>query len=350
VLLPRFGIDTRPPDGTLLLVEDNHVNPSALLAIVLALTAAAPAQVRITEVLVDPLGPNAGAQIVELTNDLNRPVDLTGWYVSGALVTLPLPTVTLGAGGVARLHVGATGFSTPADLFVPGMPELPVVGTFTVHSGANPNDPVLLVDFVAWNGGQQNISTAVAAGQWPSTLVSVTLPAPEGATIAHYGASAFGGANEPDAWYQDTTPTVGLPNDPGSIFNLGMGCPGANPAPWIGLARPESRPWIGERLEIDLFNVPGSVRIAGFVIGARQTAPVLLDPFGLTGCAALVSLDVTTTVSVFAGSGVFSTSVPRAAALVGRSVYLQALVPWPGAPNPAQALMSNAIVCTVGSR
>jgi hypothetical protein len=320
------------------------------ILLALATTAVAPAQLRITEVLADPIGPNQGTQIVEVTNDLNIPVALSGWHASGGGVSLPLPAVTVRAYQILRIHVGQGGLSSPADLFLPTMPELPPSGTFTLHRGADPNDPALVVDFVAWAGGQQGISAAVAANQWPSTLVSVPLPATEGATIAHLGAAAFDTPDEPSAWYQDSTPTVGLENDAGSIFNLLMGCPGADPAPWIGLARPESRPWIGERFELDIFNLPPTVRSVGLLLGLQRTPPLPLDPIGLTGCGLLISQEFGVQVGTLGGQGLWVTRIPPVHGLVGARFFLQAFAPYPGAPNPAQALMSNAIVCTIGSR
>jgi hypothetical protein len=77
---------------------------------------------------------------------------------------------------------------------------------------------------------------------------------------------------------------------------------------------------------------------------------VPLGPYGLGGCDLYVSIDVTLTVAVGSGAGRFATVVPAAPVLTGVTFFAQAVAPFPGAPNALQALMTNAVVCTIGSR
>lgn len=323
---------------------------SSALALLLA-CAAVPAQtqLRFTELLVDPVGSNAGRQVVEITNDWNGAIDLTGWHIAFAGLIVPLPSVVLPGGQIARLHLGVSGTTNPADIFMPNVPTLSGSDTFTLLTSGNANDPTALIDFVSWGAGSFLIQQAVTAGQWPSTLVSAPNP-PEGATLAHFGAAAFGTQSEPSAWYVDRSPTLGLPNDNASIFGLRPGCVGAGPYPGLGLARDESRPWIGERFELDAFNFPPSTGAVVLVIGARPTPPVLLDPIGMPTCALHVSTEVVVGVTAFAGLATFVAGVPLNPRLIRAELHMQAFVPWAGAPNPIRAYVTNSVVGTIGGR
>lgn len=323
--------------------------PAIFAALVCATAAASQTQIRVTEVLIDPIGSNAGRQVVEITSDWNGPIDLAGWHVAGAGAVVALPNVVMPAGGIARLHLGAPGTSTPADIFLPALPTLSGSDTFTLLSSANVNDPNALRDFVAWGAGTYLIQQAVVAGQWPSTLVSAPNP-PEGASLAHFGPAAFGTQSEPSAWYVDRSPTLGLPNDNAAIFGMHQGCVGAGPYPGLGLARAESRPWIGERFELDAFNFPATTSTVLLILGSRATPPLLLDPIGMPTCALHVANDVVAGVTAFAGLATFAVAVPFDRQLVRADLYAQAFVPWAGAPNPIQAYVTNSVLCTIGWR
>lgn len=325
------------------------VHSSSALALLACAAIPAQTQLRITEILVDPAGSNAGRQVVEITNDWNAAVDLTGWHVAFAGLIVPLPSVALPGGQVARLHLGVSGTTNPADIFMPNVPTLSGSDTFTLLRSGNANDPTALIDFVSWGAGGFLIQQAVTAGQWPSTVVSAPNP-PEGATLAHLGTAAFGTESEPSAWYVDRSPTLGLPNDHASIFGMRSGCIGAGPYPSLGLAREESRPWTGERFELDAFNFPLSTAAVVMVIGARPTPPVLLDPIGMPTCALHVAPDVLVGVSAFAGQATFMANVPLNARLIRAELHMQAFVPWVGAPNPIQAYVTNSVVATIGGR
>lgn len=326
---------------------DHTLTTLATLALAAATTAQT--QARITEVLVDPIGSNPGQQVVELTNDWNGPIDLTGWHVAAAGTVVALPAVVMPGGQIARLHLGAAGTSNQADLFLPTLPTLSGSDTFTLLTSANVNDPNALIDFVSWGTGSYLIQQAVTAGQWSSTLVSAPNP-PEGATLAHFGYAAFGTQNEPSAWYVDRSPTLGLPNDNASIFGMRTGCVGAGPYPGLGLARELSRPWIGEPFELDAFNFLPTTTTVWVVLGTRATPPLPLDPIGMPACALHIASDVVIGVPAFAGLATLALTVPLDPRLVHAELHAQAFVPWAGAPNAIRAYMTNSVVCTIGWR
>ena len=308
-------------------------------------------RVMLTEILIDPVGPNLGAQVLELENTGDVPVDLTGWHLLVEPTSAPLPAVQLPAGAITRVHLGVAGSNTFLDLYLPGFRELGRSETVALYRSARFHDPADMVDFVSCNGGQGRMTVALLAGQWRSAAETVVLPAGEGKTIAHYGDAAFGTLDEASAWYQDGTPTIGRPNDPGSIFNEALGCPQVPNVPWLGLARPESRPWIGERWVLDLHYLPATPGTAVLILGVNDLVPPLpLDPVGLPGCRLLVSLDVTLPVPFSSAATQWSLPLPAAPGLVGGVVHAQAWVPDPGAGNAARALVTNALIATVGSR
>jgi hypothetical protein len=325
-----------------------NVATAALFFSALPTLLAAQARLRITEVLVDPTGPNAGAQIVEFHHQWNAPLDLTGWHLAGAGQSVALPSVTLGAEQVCRVFLGVTGISDPANIYLPTMPALGSSDALAVLSSAATNDPNALVDFVCWGGGQYLAQLAVRAAQWPSTLVSAPV-APEGATLAHFGYSTFGSQDAPEAWFVDRTPTLGLPNDHGQLFGRGTGCLNS-PNLGLGLARPASRPWIGEQFELDAYNLPFASGTVWLLGGASYTAPVLLDAFGMPGCALHVAVAFVVPLASFESTATFIARLPRDPQLTGVEFHAQAFVPWAGAGNAARALVTNSIVATIGSR
>lgn len=311
--------------------------------------AAAQFHVRFEEVLVDPVGVNAGAQVVELINEANRPIDLTGYHLGGAGVLVPMPPITLPIGQITRVFVGAAGASDPANIYLPTMPTLGSSDALALLSSSDINDPAALVDFVSWGRGQYLIGLAVRAGQWPSTLVSARVPA-EGESLAHYGPSSFVGPDAPDSWFVDGTPTLGLPNDPGAVFSRALGCPWLAQGPGLGLARVETRPWIGERFEVDVFNLPASAGPVLMAFGVAHLPATPLDVIGMPGCAWHVSIDVLVPLPSVQGLAVFATVLPRAPSLVFANLHAQAIVLWAGAGNQAQAVVTNSAVFTIGSR
>lgn len=330
-----------------------RLSPFATLVAIAALPAAVSAQplvrVQITEVLVDPVGSNQGNQIAELENTGNVPANVSGWQIVADQTVAALPSLTLPLKQVVRVHFGQSGVDTPADFYLPGFRVLGASDSLALYRTAQVGNPADLEDFVSWGGGQGQIQEAVLAHQWPSSLVTVMLPKGEGATIAHFVDAAFGNGNTPDDWYRDTTPTLGLPNDPGKIFAYGVGCPGLTSAS-MGLARTESRPWIGEPWEIDLFNLPPGSGQAVVFVGANGISPLSLVSVGLPGCDLRVAIDVAVPLPYSGGSAIFAATIPNSAWLVGKPLYLQAFVSDPSAGNAAGGVMTNATLLYFGSR
>lgn len=134
-----------------------------------------------------------------------------------------------------------------------------------------------------------------------------------------------------------------------SYSRIGDGCAGS-----LSAARlvPRDTPAIGRPFELRLHDLP--VGAAFLITGSDRLSssigplPLALDPFGLPGCTAYVRDDV---VTLLGGSGTQATTtiaVPNHPALLGLSVYQQAVVIDPQAGNPAQAVMSEAMEAVIG--
>ncbi|MEC7583819.1 MAG: hypothetical protein VYE77_05835 [Planctomycetota bacterium] len=184
---------------------------------------------RISEILIDPVGSNVGTQIVELQNvsgyDFIQPAFWTLCMRRGGTPGYPvLPSITIPAGGVVQVHVGASGTNTATDWYFPNLPMLNPDDEIALYSttedpAANPAgalaqwaDPHYVQDFVSWGNGPGALfsrsAEAVAAGVWPSATTHLANP-PEGSSLAwqEFGQGA-------QAWYEASTPTLGAPNDP----------------------------------------------------------------------------------------------------------------------------------------
>ena len=61
--------------------------------------APAPGKIVINEVLYNPVGSNAGNQLVELKNIGSEPVELNGWWFCARQDYAQIPNVTIGPGG-----------------------------------------------------------------------------------------------------------------------------------------------------------------------------------------------------------------------------------------------------------
>ncbi|MGE0142247.1 MAG: lamin tail domain-containing protein [Planctomycetota bacterium] len=321
----------------------------ALSVLALATDAATQDSVRITEVLPDPVGTNSGRQIIEITNDRNLPVDLTGWHLSIGAVMLALPPVVLPPGQYSRIFPNAAGSTTVADIYLPTAPDLTPNDTVGLWSSGNPNDPNASIDFLSYGAGTALAGGAIAAGQWPSLFETIPTPS-EGYSIAHFGIGAFLSQNEPSAFYLDGNPTLGFQNDPAMIFAANRGCPGVVFAPSLGLAREESRPWLGENFELDAYNLSPGGTHAVFVLGLAPTPPVFLDSIGMPGCALHVRVDATATVRIFGDTATLAMAIPLMPGLRGSTLYAQAFVPWSPAPNPIGAYMTNEVRAIFGWR
>jgi hypothetical protein len=145
----------------------------------------------IQEVLVDPAGPNAGSQYVELLNATSTAADIGGWTLTDGFSSHTFGYgFTVAAGERVVVHLGAGGTDTNLDQFSPSFNELSATGSMALlQSGID------LVDFVEWGAINQNFeATAAQLAEW-SVGDFVTPPA-EGLSF-HYD----GTANNSTAWY-----------------------------------------------------------------------------------------------------------------------------------------------------
>nr|HMQ22112.1 hypothetical protein [Planctomycetota bacterium] len=268
-------------------------------------------ELRFTEVLVDPVGVDAGRQVLEYENVGNVEIDTGRWFLAIGTTTVNLPSVRISPGVIGRIHVGRAGTSSPADIFLPTAPVIGRSEGLALFKSASFQDPTSLVDFVSFGGGQGYIAVATQASQWKSTFESVILPTMEGHSIAHYGRDTWGLGHAAEDWYRDGTPTLGLPNDPGSMFAFSAGCPSFVQSPGLGLLNELSRAWIGEVWELDLYNLPQSPNTAIMFLATRPITPLPLDPIGMNGCNLGVDLATafTTTVPTNQGSGLLRTTL-----------------------------------------
>jgi hypothetical protein len=153
--------------------------------------AVSPSPVTIEEVLVDPMGPNAGNQYIELFNASAFDADIGGWVLSDGNSSHTFAYgFTVAAGERVVVHVGATGTDTSADQFSPSFNTLGTQGSLALmRSGVD------LVDYVQWGGSPNNFeNTADQMAEWTQGDF-ITLPS-EGQSINYDGT-----ANDSSAWH-----------------------------------------------------------------------------------------------------------------------------------------------------
>ncbi|MCA8977469.1 MAG: hypothetical protein KDC98_22290 [Planctomycetes bacterium] len=305
--------------------------------------------VEFMEVLVDPVGANAGAQIVEVHNRGPLAADLTGWHLVTPNGAWAMPPVTLPPGAITQLHLGRPGTSNPLDIYLPNVAVLSGSSSLAMFRSAQTTNVADLVDFVSWGGGQGAISTAVLAGQWPDLLSTVTLPPTEGSTIAHFDTTCYGSRSSPDAWFADSTPTLGLQNDGGGIFAGGNGCPQLTYPPQIGSGAFDNRPWLGELWRLDVGYLPPVPSTVFLALGLSSSAPIPLDSFGIPGCYFEVAPLAVRLFALPPSAGSILMQLPPAPQFAGLELRLQGLVTYPGA-NAANALPTRAVHAHLGLR
>jgi hypothetical protein len=148
--------------------------------------------------MVDPGGPNAGSQFVELFNATNMPADIGGWMVTDGFSSHTFAYgFTLTAGQRVVIHIGAGGTDTNVEQFSPSFAELQTTGSMALLQGG-----IDLVDFVEWGAINQNFEgTATQLSEWHAGDF-VQVPA-EGLSMNYNGT-----ANTSAAW-QGVIPTPG---------------------------------------------------------------------------------------------------------------------------------------------
>lgn len=139
-----------------------------------------------SEVMLDPVGANAGNQYVELLNTSGLDSDIGGWTLSDGTFTFTFPFgFRISAGARVVVCLGASGASTAGIQFAPSFAELPLnQGSVALLRGGSE-----VVDYLQW-GGSPNAFESAAAGYlvWPAGDF-VTLPA-EGLSVHFMGGTA----------------------------------------------------------------------------------------------------------------------------------------------------------------
>ncbi len=304
--------------------------------------------IEIQEVLADPVGPNAAAQLIELANRSGNPVDLTGIYLVSGANQIALPMHLMPVDGIVVLHLGASGTTNPTDVYLPQAAPLAPSDTISIFASAAFTDPTELIDFVSFGGGMTGIQLAVTAGQWPSIVDSVVAPTVQGETIAHYGDYVLGSRHAASAWFVDGTPTIGTNNDPAAFFGVAPGCLGTF-APTFHLNGLDNRPWIGHTWQLELFLLSPNPSTVWLALGT-QGPWSSLGAIGMTNCyTALVPFAITP-YQMPANAGLIQVPVPNLAALVGAELRMQALASGFPTANSAGALASQPMLVVIGSR
>lgn len=155
----------------------------------------------IHEVLLDPTGPNAGNQAIELRNVTNAAMDLGDWVLSAAGQTFVMPEgLSIPATGVVAVHVGSDQDTTAInEISAPDMSELSVEsGDLALISPTGE-----MADYLQWGeGNHDRESAAVLEGRW-TTGESITVPV-EGQSIMRVN-----GKGTADSYVGDF-PTIGI--------------------------------------------------------------------------------------------------------------------------------------------
>lgn len=321
---------------------------SVLLATSLLSLPLAAQSIEFTELLLDPVGSNPGAQLVEVRNTSNLPQDLTGWQLQTMAYGVTLPPVTIPAYQIALLHIGQPGTSTSTDIYLPTLTEIYPFDTLSLFRSNQTQNPADLVDFVSYSGGMAGITIAIAAGQWPSTNETVLRSLVEGHSVAHFDRMSYGNRNRAAAWYRDGTPTIGAENDAGGIFVGAYGCPGQTPSPLFGSGEADNRPWIGQTWTLDYQTTTGQPSLMWIAVG-EQTTQLPLDSIGMPGCFLGVTPYTIVMRSLPTTQGALAFGIPNSPVLIQEEFFLQGLVAWPSL-NPANLSATRVIHATVGSR
>ncbi len=304
-----------------------------------------PAQLAISEVLVDPVGTNSGKQIIEIVNTTNSAFTPTGWWICSPITYAAFPSIAIPAGGVVQLHIADSGTNSKTDFYFPLYRNLTTSDTFLIYKSAfflNSND---IVDFVSWGSGTGRIGQAVSVGQWNSRTATVALPNGEGKTISWDGSGDSSGD-----WVADAQVSLGKPNRIASFSPYGKGCAGRFTPPTL-LA--DVRPALGKTVTITAVNLPPVAFLPTFlIIGFSRTTwsgarlPLDLGFLGAPGCDLLASFDF----SLSAGNANVNVKlpVPNQSQLVGIKFYLQSYGTLSGA-NAANLIVSSALEGVIGN-
>ncbi len=159
----------------------------SIAAILSAVPASAQlSEVRINEVLYDPLGADSGNQKVEIINQGGIPVDIGELRICENFRYRGFPPgVILQPGTTYTVHVRANGTNDGSNFYT--TTQYPALGTdsgsFGLYKTAGLfTDPDAILDFVQWGGtGEAREDVAIAAQIWP--MNDFTPDATEGLSI-----------------------------------------------------------------------------------------------------------------------------------------------------------------------
>ncbi|MFQ5674792.1 MAG: lamin tail domain-containing protein [bacterium] len=164
-----------------------------------------PSKIVINEVFYDPIGSNAGNQLVELKNIGSAPFDLDGWWLCARQDYAQIPKVTIQGGEFLVIHIGATGSNTTTDVYLPFMLPLQSITDLNLYRNSNFSDPASMIHFVQWGGvpPTSRQSEALAKGLW--TAGDFVPGVAEGHSIEYDGEG-----NTSNDWTDQATPTIGF--------------------------------------------------------------------------------------------------------------------------------------------
>ena len=148
----------------------------------------------LSEVMLDPAGPDAGNQYVEITNLGPAEVNLSTWSICTQIQYRQFPqTARIAPYGTFLIYLNRSG--TPADTVstwhTGPYVTLTANGSFGLyHSVGGYTTPFYMEDFVQWGSAGQHLeNVAIAAGIW-SAGNSLTVP-PEGSVLSYKGTKSL---------------------------------------------------------------------------------------------------------------------------------------------------------------
>lgn len=301
-----------------------HVHP-ALFGLLPLLAATATAQLRIDEILVDPVGPDVGRQKIELRSH-GAATDLDGYQLVTGANVLALPAITLPADGIVVLQLGAAGPNSTTELYFPAAAPLQAADSVALFRGTPITSGTNLVDFVSFGGGQTTLPLALQMQLWAGPQATVQLPQTEGATIAR--CYELPSPNLLRQWYGDRTPTLGRSNDYAGFYSIGGFCsvPGASTQSPRFSQQLQGLPWIGTTWNIRVGELPPTGGTFSLLVGT-EIPTTYLFPQPYVVCMTRMTPFAVQTYNVPIGAGVqtYQIPIPDDPSLTGVSLAVQGL-------------------------
>jgi hypothetical protein len=191
-------------------------------------------------------------------------------------------------------------------------------------------------DGAAWQRTADGLARAGHAAAWDPVRREVRV---------FGGRPSGGGLLQAPAAYRSAAPASALP--------FGAGCAGTAGTPRL-LAAPFSRPWLGDVLALRLGPLAAAAPRALWVGRSNQSwgaarLPLSLAGLGMPGCWLLASPDTALPGAASGAEIEFHLTIPAVTALLGQSVFGQAVAADPAA-NPLGFVLSNGVRVTVGQR